>query len=146
MPPRPVFAMRNACMNEALLTLFVGLEWCGVFAKLNAWPRTFSWKRSDNLKLRSSPKSVLIRPGPHKLLVPHVPNRPAVGAANADLSYHCKILFSLCGGLRQSPNCDDPTAFSVVFEAVPVQRVPQPSTAPLFNYHPPPAPPPAPIR
>src|SRR5260370_35261601 len=145
MPSRPVFAMPKACMNEALFTLFVGLEWCGVFAKLNASPRTFSWERSDNLKLRSSPRSVLLRPGPHKLLVPQVPNRPAVGGANADLSYHCKMLFSLCGGLMQSPNCDDPTPFSVVFDAVTGKGVPVRSTVTLLICHPPSAHPPGPV-
>src|SRR5258708_4721774 len=146
MPSRPVFAIPNACMNEPLLMLFVGLEWCGVFARLKASPRTFSWKRSDIEKLRSRPRSVLIRPGPHRLLVPQVPKRPAAGGANADLSYHCKMLFSLCGGLTQSANCDDPTAFKVVFEAVTVNGVPVRSTLTLLICHPPRAHAPRPLR
>src|SRR5260370_28902115 len=110
MPSRPVFAIPNACMNEPLLILFVGLEWCGVVARLNDSALTFSWKRSDNAKLRSRPRSVLIIPEPHKLLDPHVPKRPAAGGANADLSYHCRLLFSFCGGMTTSADHADATA------------------------------------
>ena len=32
--------------------------------------------------------SALINPGPVRLFVPHVPKRPALGAANEDTLYH----------------------------------------------------------
>ena len=87
-PSRPVLIIPKACINDPLVTFPVGLEWCGVLARLNISARKLSANFSLRANLRSTPKSALTKPGPRRLFVPQVPKRPVGGAAKADLLYH----------------------------------------------------------
>jgi hypothetical protein len=71
-----------------LLALPFGFTKCGVLLKLKDSARNCNWNLSVSLKVRNKLKSVFTTPGPRMVLRPTLPNRTAVGRANALVSNH----------------------------------------------------------
>src|SRR5439155_17995485 len=96
-PSRARFVVESTWPNEALsqgspafalklpqlLCELLGLAKWGVLVRFMAWARTWRLKRSESLKLRDTPASMLKTPGPSNGKNNDVPKRCSVAARGA---------------------------------------------------------------